>query len=180
MAPYNLSDLAVKEMKMKSTDLLPAHPPVAKRKFIWSLLFDVGVAYFLTTIFTGSFHEMIVSFSAKFSRLSVTDMNRIAFPVMLMSYLFLSLYLNHGQTFGMFLTKCRMRMRQHHPIDALRGTFSALFVTFSLGLLWKKFSHVFVEKDHLWRELLVQKDTFAPDVRTLKPDEVETEIAEAA
>jgi hypothetical protein len=103
-----------------------------------------------------------------------------------LGYFFTSYFMNNGQTFGMKVMKVRVSMQAHSLRSAFRWAVMSLSLYFTFGLSLKAGQHVLREHgeicahDHLWQELMRQKEMAAPDVRTLVPEPVEEVFVEAA
>jgi uncharacterized RDD family membrane protein YckC len=113
----------------------------------------------------------------------LTLLNSLSWTSVAIMYFFTSFYLNRGQTAGMHLMKCRISMKEHDAASAFRWSMMALSHYFTLGLSFffvKKMEGKISAHDHLWHELVAQKEIAAPDVRTLIEENVIEEIAEAA
>lgn len=191
MAPYNLPDLAVKEMKLHPSALAPAKAPSFVGKFLSAHFIDFWLLFFLSTTTMSILRGAVGVFFTTPSLRSawrlvdfspVTMLTWIAFAF---TYFCGSYFMNHGQTYGMKLTKCRVNLPEHDARASLRWavfSVSLLFtagLSFRKGLAWLKDHGAVVAHDHLWRELMVQREVVAPDLLTLIPEEsaVEEKIA---
>lgn len=188
MAPFNLSEFAVKEIKLPKSSLGPGVTKNHNGRFLMGLFLDFW-AIFTLNFFVATFFQSSVKLFLTTSSLrkvwAVTDLsllNSLSWTSVALVYFFTSFYLNQGQTYGMYKTKCRISMKEHDGASAFQWSIMSLSIYFTLGL-----SFLFVKKmegkvsahDHLWHELMAQKEVAAPDVKTLVKDDVE-EFAEAA
>lgn len=176
MAPYNLSDLAVKEIKLPKGSLAPAVSKNHNGRFLMALFLDFW-AIFTLNFFVATFFQNAVKLLLTTSSLrkvwSITDLtalNTLSWFSIATVYFFTCFYLNHGQTYGMYKTKCRITMNEHDLKSSFQWAMMSLSLYFSLGLSFffvKKMEGKIAAHDHLWHELVAQKEMAAPDVRTL-------------
>lgn len=176
MAPFNLSDLAVKEMKIPGTNLSPAKSKnfvgrllVAHFLDFWAIFFATS---FATSMFSLSFkvHLTTNGLSKAWDFVSLSPFTVFAWTAIALTYFFTCYFMNHGQTPGMKLMKCRVKMKHHHLKDSLKWAVRSFGVYVSMGLTAKAFSANVGAHDYLWHELVAQKEMAAPDIRTLKPE----------
>lgn len=116
------------------------------------------------------------------------DFTLFLFPAALGAYFYFCHFLNHGQTWGMFLMKRRATTPKHCWQSALRWTFYSLVVCYSFGLFTRR-AHDWIESqgmgriaehDHLYWELLREKSVEAVDLHTLIPAKKTAEVYEIA
>lgn len=186
MAPFNLSDFAVKETKIHSAHLSPAK----SKNFVGNLLvahfLDFWAIFWATTLATAVFkaavqmHLTTSSLHKAWGSVSLLSFSVFAWTAIAMTYFFISYFLNHGQTAGMKLTKCRVKMKHHDYRDSFQWALKSLGIYFTMGFKAKSFNANVAAYDYLWHELVAQKEEAAPDIRTLVKDEVVEEFAEAA
>ncbi len=187
MAPFNLSDFAVKEIKIPTPHLVPAKTGNYLGKFLaahfldfWALVWINATATFLFKSTLGSFmstRELTQAWDAvNFS--AATGFTFMAFSF---AYFFTCYYMNHGQTPGMKVMKCRVRVKEHNFSESMRWTLKSFATYATLGLVSQRFASSVVPQDHLWHELVTLKEVAAPDVRSLiTTTEKEEEFARAA
>ncbi len=188
MAPFNLSDFAVKEIKIPQSELTPPKQENYLGKILAAHFFDFWSVFWIS-ITTKFF------FKAAISALMITpglqdawdlvDFTPMTFLSMLpigFTYFFGSYFMNHGQTYGMKLMKTRVVMREHSFTEAFQWALRSLAVIGTFGLIARSFKDSCAAQDHLWRALVTSKDQTAPDVRTLETqkDVEETVYEEAA
>lgn len=186
MAPFNLSDFAVKETKIPGEALRPHQKKNYIGLFLRAHFVDFWTIYFLNSLATKTLHFSMgphlttkaLSKAWKMSDLSTFSL--LTWVAVGMTYFFCSYFMNHGQTPGMMMSKCRVKMKEHSFSDAFKWTLKSFSVFLSLGMVTPGFRHEILAHDHLWHELVAQKDVAAPDVRTLVSEEKEIEYAEAA
>ena len=187
MAPFNLSEFAVKEIKIPSPQLRPAQTKSFLGRYLASHLLDFWALVWMNATATYIFKMTFQSFMSTNKLNNAWDMvnfSRAAgftFIAFSLIYFFTCYSMNHGQTWGMKVMKCRVRMKEHSFSDAVAWTLKSAVTYATLGFATNKFAHSIVAHDHLWHELIIQKEMRAPDVRTLatKVNE-EEEFVEAA
>ncbi len=186
MAPYNLSDLAVKEIKIPSHSLRPAQEKNYLGKYLtahfldfWALFWINAIANFMVKSTFETFMSTR-SLNNAWEAVNFSPVTGFTFMAFTFAYFFSSYYMNHGQTAGMKIMKCRIRMEEHNFSESLRWTLKSLATYATFGLVSKRFSAAMVTHDHLWHELVAQKDMAAPDVRTLTPAVEEENVRIAA
>lgn len=192
MAPYNLSDLAVKEIKLHISHLSPAQEKSFTGKYLQALFVDFLTVFYASTTMTGIFmastYGLMKSSILKHSWHSVNFLSFQLFAATLvgLTYFFISFYMNNGQTYGMKLLKCRISMNSYCARSSFRWALMSLSMYFTLGLSYRKGTEMLKDfgkitaHDHLWQELMRQKDIAAPDVRTLVKETKVEEYSEAA
>lgn len=186
MAPFNLSDFAVKETKIPSAALRPQETKGNVGLFLRAHFLDFWMIYFLNGLATKALHLSMkthLTTKALSHAWTVSDLSTISFATwgaVAATYFFCSYYLNHGQTPGLMISKCRVRVREHSLTDALQWSFKSISVFVSLGLITSRYKDDILAHDHLWHELVAQKEIAAPDVRSLVTEEKEIAYAEAA
>ncbi len=173
MAPFNLSDFAVKELKIPSPHLRPAQPGSYMGKFLtahfldfWALFWINAIASFFLKNTFGNFMST-KSLNAAWDAVNFSPAAGFTFIAFSFAYFFTSYFMNHGQTWGMKVMKCRVRMKEHSFSESLRWTLKSFATYATLGLITQRFAPSVVPHDHLWHELVTLKEMAAPDVRTL-------------
>lgn len=186
MAPYNLSDYAVKETRIAGKDLYPAAKVSLMKPFLKAHFLDFMYIYLINDLamraLSASLKSHLTTLALKkaWKMSSLSAFSLTSFVVMAVTYFFCSFYLNHGQTPGMMLAKCRVRLKEHSFAGSLNWTFKSLLIGMTCGWIAPRFKEDVLAHDHLWHELVAQKEMAAPDVRTLVADEVKRDYAEAA
>ena len=192
MAPYNLSDLAVKEIKISGKQLSPQSEKSYTGNFLLAHFLDFWALFWGTTISIGLYKASLAVYLNTEGLRTAWDLvdfsaaNLFGWSAFAFSYFFFSYFFNDGQTWGMKLTKCRISMGHHDARNSLRWAVFSLSVYFTLGLSYKKGmawlapAAKVTSHDHLWHELVAQKDVAAPDVMSLVKEEEEKDFAEAA
>lgn len=182
MAPYNLSDFAVKEIKISGSELAPATTENYLGKFLLAHLIDLW-SIFCITLTAKIFFQATVSALIMTPKLhnawDLVDFSVMTFTTMLpvgLAYFFTSYFMNHGQTYGMKLTKTRIVMREHSFTDAFQWALKSFAIFATFGYKAKSYIESVSAQDHLWRVLITQKETSAPDVRTLITEATVTEM----
>jgi uncharacterized RDD family membrane protein YckC len=192
MAPYNLSDLAVKEIKLQKSHLTPAHEETHNGKFLMAHFVDFWTVFWASTMMTGIFKTSTLTFmnshilEQSWTNVSYVSFRMFAATLVGMTYFFMSYYMNNGQTFGMKLMKCRISMNSFCARSSFRWAVMSLSLYFTLGLSFKKGTSMLANfgkiasHDHLWQELMRQKEISAPDVRSLERETEVEQYSEAA
>ncbi len=189
MAPFNLSDLAVKEIKLPKNSLSPSAEKSFTGRFLAGLFIDFWTIMVLNSVVATFFKASVKLFLTTSSLKKIwymsdlTSLNALSFSSIAIAYFFTCYYLNHGQTYGMRKTKCRITMKEHDIRSSFQWALMSLSLFLTLGLsfvLAKKMPGKISAHDYLWQKLVAQKEIAAPDVRTLVKDEVVEEYAEAA
>ena len=86
----------------------------------------------------------------------------LIFPFFLFNYFFFSYFFNHGQTYGMHLTKKRIDQKSKSFTESFRWAAHSMTICFSFGLsyiwpksIWNKFrSH-----DYLYSDFVIYKES---------------------
>ena len=145
---------------------------------------------FISFAFQAAFTTLMASPRMRYS-LKMIDMDSLTFsilPLMLVSYFFLSFYMNNGQSYGME----KMKIRFEHSEYNLRSSLiwavrsSSVIMTLGLTMLFLKdfYKSECVSHDHLYQNLMIQREWAAPSVieRTTIEDiqYVQEEFARAA
>ncbi|MES2527689.1 MAG: hypothetical protein V4598_11405 [Bdellovibrionota bacterium] len=186
MAPFNLSDLAVKEIKIPSSHLRPAQEKNYLGKYLTSHFLDFWALFFINATANFMVKSTFESFmstrglNSAWESVNFSPVDGFMFMAYTFAYFFSSYFMNNGQTAGMKIMKCRIRMNEHNFSESLRWTLKSFATYATFGLVSKRFSGSMAPHDHLWHELVAQKEMAAPDVRTLTPaveEEVKLSIA---
>ncbi len=186
MAPFNLSDFAVKEIKIPSSGLRPAQEKNYLGKYLTAHFLDFWALFWINAVATFFFKSTLQSFMSTRSLNDAWDgvnfspVAGFTFMAFTFTYFFASYFMNHGQTAGMKIMKCRVRMKEHSFSESLRWTLKSIATYATFGLVSKRFAAQVAPHDHLWHELVAQKEMAAPDVRTLTPAVEEEHFVEAA
>lgn len=188
MAPFNLSDLAVKELKLPKSTLAPQVSKNHSGRFLIGLFLDFWVIFslnfFVATFFQTSVKLFLTTSSLRriWMMTDLTLLNTLSWSSVALMYFFTSFYLNQGQTYGMYKTKCRISIKHHDAAGAFRWSMMSLSLLLTLGLSFlmsKKIPRSWGEvsaHDYLWQNLMEQKEIAAPDLLSLvKDSEVEKE-----
>jgi hypothetical protein len=136
---------------------------------------------FMTNIVTGALKGPMKAFMTTeslrdaWADINFSPLKAFTWLTLGFAYFFCSYYMNEGQTYGMRKMKLRISMKAHSARSSLRWAMK----TMSLWTLLKG-KEAFVAHDHLWHELVRQKEMAAPDVRTLAPATEEEVFSEAA
>lgn len=134
---------------------------------------DFFLCVFVTS-FMGSFYSitfksllMTKSLELAYSQHEGTQFFMSFLPLTLVSYFFSCYFLNHGQTWGMHLTKTRIEMSSKSYREAFHWAFHSFLLCVSCGTYfvasaerWKKFG----THDYLYCELMVHKEDYSIDL----------------
>ena len=186
MAPFNLSDLAVKELKISEAHLSPAKPKSFVGKLLVAHFLDFWAIFWATTFATAIFqaafklHLTTSSLNKAWGTVSLSPFAVFAWTSIALTYFFMSYFLNQGQTAGMKIMKCRVKMPHHSFKDALHWAVKSFGIYVTMGFNARAFSANVAAHDYLWHELVAQKEVVAPDVMSLVKEDVKEEFAEAA
>ncbi len=173
MAPYNLSDFAVKEIKIPSSQLHPALLKSYVGKFLMAHFLDFWLLVWINATATYLFKTTFQTFlgtgklSSTWDTVNFSPAAGFTFTAFAMTYFFTCYFMNHGQTWGMKMMRCRVRIKEHNFHEALLWTLKTLATYASLGFATKGFEPSIVAHDHLWLELVTLKEVGIPDVRTI-------------
>lgn len=175
MAPFNLSDLAVKEIKIAPHELSPSAPKSFVGKILVAHFVDFWAIFWATTAANSVFklsmgpHLTTKGLGEAWNLVSLSPFTFFAWTTIAVTYFFSSYFLNHGQTAGMKLMNCRIKMKHHDLRESLTSAVKSIGVYGSLGMTAKAFSENVGPHDYLWQALVEQKEISAPDIRTLHP-----------
>jgi hypothetical protein len=128
---------------------------------------DLWFSYFLASLFSmmavQSIEFIMTSSGVRSGILQTTSFffTFRMFPLVMFSYFFFSYLMNHGQSYGMYLVKKRIKMNEMSFRNAFTWAFHSTLLCFSLGLsylfkknIWKRMT----AHDYLYHELLSHKD----------------------
>lgn len=82
-------------------------------------------------------------------------------PFIMLSYFFFCYFFNHGQTYGMFLMKSRLKLKEKSLKESLKWAAHSLLMCVSFGSYYfvsKKFWNDYKNHDYLYHELLTHKE----------------------
>jgi hypothetical protein len=125
--------------------------------------FAFGTIAFMALVFNESMRPILMTkaLKAAYQNETIFSLSASLFPAMVFCYFFLSYFMNHGQTYGMYVMKRRMVMKENSFQDALRSAAHSFILCFTCGLsfyfqnnVWNKVS----QHDYLYEELLVDRD----------------------
>ena len=129
----------------------------------------------VTTLFAHSVHLILVTqgLHLAFSKVDLTKLTGSTLPLMLFGYFYFCYFMNHGQTYGMILTKNRIKMNNRNLGHVLRWATDSFLLCFSAGLSFfinKNKWLNFRQDDYLYKDLLTYKDEMQIDLlsRTLE------------
>jgi hypothetical protein len=170
MNPINLVNYAEQSLKVPSEFLAPN--PKKQDWKIWKLFLghyiDFFSAFIFTIIISGVFNNSIKTMlvTKGLQRAWTKDFVIFTFsgsvlPTMLFCYFFFSYFLNDGQTWGMYLLKKRIRMKDKCFKEAALWACSSMVLCFSLGLSYfihkEKWQNI-KSYDYLYDHLMLDKD----------------------
>jgi hypothetical protein len=185
MTPVDLIPFANFSKKLPSFYLHPNKEkhPFENLKLFVSHIIDFylcfGMTLFLVNTTSTQFESLL--FNSKFSSpneiTSSIGFTFLIFPFFLFNYFFFSYFFNHGQTFGMHLTKKRIDQKSKSFNESLRWAAHSMTLCSSFGMsffwqksIWNKFrSH-----DYLYSDFVTYKES-SPINLLEKIHEFETE-----
>jgi len=184
MNPINLVPFADHSQKLPSKFLAPVEP--IKTNSTWKILsahfIDFTIAFststFMSVIFGQSIKSLLITsgLKAAFSKQSLMPLEVSLLPLVLMSYFFMCYFMNHGQTIGMNLLKCRVSMKSQSFKQAFHWATHSTLLSLSLGvsyLLTKKNWETLKAHDYLYDQMMVVKE-ISPMNLLSKIEEIET------
>lgn len=165
-------------------------PEIPKNESSWKIL----AAHFIDLIVVFMFTNIILAIFAKsVEMILVTERLQSAFkfekilhlsepilPMTLFSYFFFSYFMNHGQTYGMFLLKKRVELRSKSFRECLSWALHSSLVCFSCGLTYllkRSKWNSFKGHDYLYQGLMNTKESPSIDL-VAKVEEFENEKKE--
>src|SRR5690606_4090240 len=119
MNPINLVSFADHSQRLPRKFLAPTEP--VKTNLTWKILsahfidfiIAFGTSTFMSVVFGQSVKSLLITrgLRAAFSQHSLMPLEVALLPLILMSYFFICHFMNHGQTVGMIVFKCRVSMK---------------------------------------------------------------------
>ncbi len=175
MTPIDLIPYAEHSKKLPKNALSPLKKgkPLETGKLLMAHFFDFSMAFMLSSFMAFMFNLsmqgllMTRGLRSVFSEATAFKLSMALFPLILFSYFFASYFLNHGQSYGMYILKKRMEMKSNSMRDAFSWATHSFLLCFSGGIsllvkkdVWKGFkSH-----DYLYANLFIHKDYKAMDL----------------
>ena len=175
MTPIDLIPYAEQSKKLPKKVLSPDNKLNSPEtwKILSSHFLDFGAAFmvssFMALMFNLSIKGLLMTRGLRsvFSESTAFKLSMALFPLVLFSYFFSSYFLNHGQTYGMFILKRRMEMKSNSLRDAFSWATHSFLLCFTGGLSFLMKKDVWVSfrpHDYLYSELLVHKDYKSVDL----------------
>jgi hypothetical protein len=143
MTPVNLVKYSQAEMKIPSEFLGPSadmQPPITTFQKLTSYFLDAvaisTLAGTFSMIIAVSFKQLFMSQSLKshFHQINFADLTMMFMPLFFVSYFFFSFFFNHGQTWGMKVTKTRIEMKEMNFRSSLFWALYSATVVMSAGI----------------------------------------------
>ena len=169
MRSLDLVTYANHSRRIPATLLMPAAPikDFSTKRILLAHGADFWSAYFLASMMSmmslQSIQFIMVSSGIKLHFLqSISfDFSFLMFPMIVFSYFFFSYLMNHGQTYGMYLMKKRIKMEELSFMKALKWASHSTLLCFSFGISFLLRKEIWKEMrthDYLYHELLTHKD----------------------
>jgi hypothetical protein len=192
MDPIDLVDYSDHSVKISSKTLDRSQKP--QRRQLWKVLFAhwldlclVAQAALLSNYMMTE--GTLAYFPSPLAAKAVTsglNWKLGLFTTMLIGYYFACFFLNHGQSLGMMVMKKRVHMRAMDTKRAFQWAKVSALISMTGGLvaLVLDVHKMFVQHDHLYHELVSEKDALSMDllahIETRAHDEVHSEFRKAA
>ncbi len=164
MTPIKLLLFAEHSKKVPNDYLHPIQQKssVENWKIFFSHLVDFNISMIFTLIFVKTTSIQFESFLFESHSNTLGSISFFVFPFMLLNYFFFSYFLNHGQTYGMHLTKKRIDLKMNSFTESFHWAAQSMILCFSFGLsyfwqksIWNKCrSH-----DYLYSDLVAYKES---------------------
>jgi hypothetical protein len=169
MNPINLVPFADHSQKLPSKFLSPNES--VRSSSTWKILaahffdftFAFGSSTFMSVIFGQTVKSLLLTSGLRFafSKQSFMPLEVTLLPVILISYFFVCHFMNHGQTLGMMIVKCRIPMKSQDFKEALQWAVHSTILCLSMGM-----SYFFTRKnwqstsshDYLYNQLMLTKE----------------------
>ena len=148
-------------------------PRLSSFRVLAAHLIDASAALVLSVMmaafFAQSMQLILVTQDLRtaFDSQQVMALSQSLLPLTMFTYFFFCYFLNHGQSYGMYLMKKRIEMNYLNFQDALKWAASSLLMCVSFGITyalrrssWEKFK----SQDYLYQELMEYKDLAAIDL----------------
>jgi hypothetical protein len=129
-----------------------------------SAMFAHGVEFFMVT------RGLKAALPAS---LAVTFMSTFV-PFSIFNYYFFSYFMNHGQTWGMFMMKKRIDLRNKSFLDSMKWAAYSTLLCLSGGMTYafmKTKWDVFKSHDHLYHELIAHKEDYSMNILNIAEDQ---------
>lgn len=173
MSPFKLNDYAHHSQKIP-TNLLNHHlddKSPSHWKVLGAHLIDYGAVSFaslaILVLFNVGVSQLMMTSKLEkvFDKMNMDSVTLFTFAVTAFTYFFFSYFFNHGQTYGLSVTKCRITMKEMDVKHSLRWSLISIAVIASFGLLynsaisWMKKSGMgeYAVEDYLYHNLLEVK-----------------------
>lgn len=172
MNPIDLVPFAEHSQKLPGKFLAP----VAKKEHVptWKIFaahfIDFGTTFIATSVMTVLFSHSIKmilvtrSLQTTFNQMQINGLAAPILPLMLFTYFFFSYFMNHGQTYGMFLVKGRVDMQSKSFMEAFRWAAHSMILCLSCGIsfLFSKAKwQGYKGHDYLYQDLLTYRESNA-------------------
>ena len=169
MNPIDLLSYSEHQCKISRDKLMPAKvsPPIALWKILAAFFVDSWLVWIVTLMGHSVFSQALTGFVFNQKLIKLMDQSFLipfkVYPLVLISYFFVSYFFNHGQSLGQFLFKLRLVVPEKNFPSALRASLICTGICLSGGLLvfWSKSKYQVVAHDYLYVDLIRHKD-FSP------------------
>lgn len=185
MKPIDLIPFAEHSQKLPAELLVPVSSSnrINSWKVLTAHMIDFAMVFVLTSfmaaMFSLSIKPIMVTRGLKqiFSDEMVFGASGMILPFMVFNYFFFSYFMNHGQTWGMYILKNRMEMKTQSFLEALKWAAHSAILCFSCGTsfvtqqkVWARFK----EHDYLYHNLFTHKESASLNLLA-KIDEFESQ-----
>lgn len=151
-------------------------------KIFFSHLVDFNLSMMCTFIFSRTTAIHFEAFLLDSTTNSIDSISFFIFPFILLNYFFFSYFFNHGQTYGMHLTKKRIDLKVNNFKESFHWAAQSMIFCLSFGLsyfwqkpIWSKCR----AHDYLYSDLISYKESspinLLEKIHELKKEEIEEE-----
>lgn len=168
MTPIDLVPFAEHSQKLPSKWLAPVPQ---RESSTWKILFAHSIDFMMTvmivSMITAIIHQaityMLVTRGLKlaFNETAFYSFSTGLVPFVIFNYFFFSYFMNHGQTWGMYLVKKRIHLKSQSFMAALKWASHSTLVCLTCGIWFAVKKNVwesFKEHDYLYSHLMAHKD----------------------
>jgi hypothetical protein len=184
MNEIDLADYTNSKKKIPGQALL--HRPIlesviGRKKIIMSYILDTMLIFSSAMMVTGilemSFNTYMIAGSVQraFSQIHFSELTFAILPVVFFAYHFFCYFFNHGQSWGMSISKNRIKMEERNFQSSFRWAIFSLSVMLTCGISlisfypWMKRNGwgEFKSHDHLYEALMLEKEFSPVDISDL-------------
>ncbi len=164
MTPINIVLFAEHSRKLPKHYLHPIKQKnnIENWKIFFSHLIDLNLSIMCTFIFSKTTAIHFEAFLLDLNTNSIGSISFFLFPFMLLNYFFFSYFFNHGQTYGMHLTKKRLDLKVNSFSESFHWAAQSMIFCLSFGLsyFWQKPNwSTCRDHDYLYADLVAYKES---------------------